>query len=89
MGGKMIKVIIIAEAPDGLVKSLMQHIRNFDIANPGCKFQMMVNAPGKSTVDITQMLEIQPPLTISVEGGGGGGGSPEKHWPHLAGKPKS
>jgi len=85
----VIKIVVIAEVPDELFKSLMQHIRNFDIANPGCKFQMIVNAPDKSTMDITQMLEIQPPLTITVEGQERGGGHPEKHWPHLVKKPKS
>jgi len=56
------KIAIIAEVPDGIAKDLMQHLRNFDIVNPGCKFSIIANAPDKTKKEMTELLNIQPPL---------------------------
>jgi len=56
------KIAIIAEIPDGVAKDLMQHIRNFNAANPGCKFSMIANAPNMTKEQAAKILDVEPPL---------------------------
>jgi hypothetical protein len=63
------KIAIFTDIPDELAKPLLQHIRDFDTAHPGvCKFQIIANAPNKSTKEIVQELDIKPPLKIRIQG---------------------
>jgi hypothetical protein len=57
------KIIIIVELPDDRAQDLFQHLRNFDVTNPGCTFHMLADAPNKSTEEIAKMLNIDPPFT--------------------------
>jgi hypothetical protein len=61
------KIIIIVELPDDRAQNLFQHIRNFDVTNPGCTFQMLAEAPNKSVEEIAKMLDVQPPLQMKKE----------------------
>jgi hypothetical protein len=53
---------MIAEVPDDLGNAWCQHVRDFDIKNPGCHFSMFAEAPDKSVEELSQMLNVQPPL---------------------------
>ena len=56
------KILVIAEIPDDKAQMFFQHIRDFDVAHPGCKFQAIANAPDRSIEELKEMLDIQPPL---------------------------
>jgi hypothetical protein len=56
------KIIIVVELPDERAQDLFQHLRNFDVTNPGCKFHMLADAPDKTAEEIAEILNVQPPL---------------------------
>ena len=56
------KIITIAEIPDELGNAWFQHVRNFNVAHPECKFQAVANAPDKSVKELKEMLNVQPSL---------------------------
>jgi hypothetical protein len=58
----------VAELPDELAQVWLQHIRNFDIVYTGkCKFSIFVHEETKSTDELKEMLNIQPPLQSRYE----------------------
>jgi hypothetical protein len=61
------KIIVTVELPDERVHDFFQHLRNFDTANPGCKFMMIANAPNKTVEEIAKILDVQPPLQMKKE----------------------
>ena len=58
----MIKIVVIAEVPDERGNEWCQHIRDFDIRVPGCRFNIFAMAPDKSVEELHEMLNIKPPL---------------------------
>ena len=58
----MIKIVVIAEVPDDRGNDWCQHICDFDIRFPGCKFNIFALAPDKSVDELSKMLNIKPPL---------------------------
>ena len=58
----MIKIVVIAEVPDERGNEWCQHVRDFDVRVPGCKFNMFALAPDKSVEELREMLNIKPPL---------------------------
>ena len=58
----MIKIVVIAEVPDDRSNDWCQHIRDFDVRVPGCKFNIFALAPDKSVDELSKMLNIKPPL---------------------------
>jgi hypothetical protein len=63
----MIKIFMIAEIPDEKAQMLLQHIRNFDVAHPGCKFEFVANAPDKTMAELAGILQISPPFAMKKE----------------------
>jgi hypothetical protein len=60
-----IKTFIIAHLPPGLEKAFVQHVRDFDVAHPGCHFEIGVEAPTLSLVEAVDMLRVDPALTFT------------------------
>ena len=61
------RIIVVVEIPDNRVQDLCQHLRNFDVTNPGCKFNIFAHAPNKSVEEIARDLDIDPPLQFKRE----------------------
>jgi hypothetical protein len=61
----MNKIFTVAYIPDPLRKAFLQHIRDFDIANPGCHFEVMMDAPTESLAEIVEIMRVNPSLTFS------------------------
>jgi hypothetical protein len=59
------KTFIIAYIPTGLEKAFVQHVRDFDVAHPGCHFEIGVEAPHASLAEMVDMLRIDPALTFT------------------------
>jgi hypothetical protein len=58
----MIKIVVIAEVPDERGNDWCQHVRDFDIRVAGCKFNLFALAPDKSVEELSEILNVQPPL---------------------------
>jgi hypothetical protein len=59
------KILAQCEIPDELANAWLQHLRDFDIAHPGCHFEVMMQS-GR-TVPVREMVEslrVEPELTI-------------------------
>jgi hypothetical protein len=59
------KIIAQCEIPDELAQAWLQHLRDFDAAHRGCKFEVMMQT-GR-TVPVREMVEtlkVEPELTI-------------------------
>lgn len=54
----MIKVFIIAHIAPELQQRWLQHLRDFDTANPGCHFEVMADAPDVSMRDIVERMKL-------------------------------
>ena len=40
------KIYTMAEVPDELRQAWLQHLRDFDAVHPGCRFEVLADAPG-------------------------------------------
>jgi hypothetical protein len=59
------KTFLIAHVPAGLEKAFIQHVRDFDVAHPGCHFEIGLESPDVSLAEAVEMLRINPGLTMS------------------------
>jgi hypothetical protein len=59
-----VKVFIVAHLPEALTQAWLQHLRDFDVAHPGCHFEIMADAPEMSLVDMLKELQVTPGLTF-------------------------
>lgn len=58
-----IKILTLAEVPPELAHAWLQHLRDFDAANPGCHFEVKVyDATDRPLDEIREILNIDPPL---------------------------
>jgi len=48
-----------------LVQPWLQHLRDFDVAHPGCHFEVMTATPEKSIAQVIETLQINPGLTFT------------------------
>ena len=55
-----VKIFTVAEMPEKLAQAWLQHLRNFDNANPGCHFQVLGDAPDTPMTEIFEMLRVDP-----------------------------
>lgn len=60
----MVKVFVMAEMPAALAKAFLQHVGDFGAANPGCKFEIAINAPAHSMAEAIRMMRLDPPLDV-------------------------
>jgi hypothetical protein len=61
----MTKTFIIAYVPEGLEKAFVQHVRDFDVAHPGCHFEIGLESPDVSLAEAVEILRVKPGLTFS------------------------
>lgn len=59
------KIFTVAHVPDELAQKWLQHLRDFDTANPGCHFEVMADAPDKTFQEISEIMRINPELTFA------------------------
>lgn len=59
------KLFIRAHVPLDQANSFLQHIRNFDTAHPGSRFEIGVDAPDLTMADAVEMLQVNPGLTFT------------------------
>jgi hypothetical protein len=57
-----VKLFIVADVPDALAKTLLQHVRNFDMEHPGCHFKMSMQVPDMDIEQMVEALQIDPPF---------------------------
>jgi hypothetical protein len=60
-----VKVFTVAHLPPELANAWMQHLRDFDVAHEGCHFDIMVDAPEKSLLEMMEMIRIKPGLSFT------------------------
>ena len=58
------KVYTIATVPDELVQKWLQHLRDFDTANPGCHFEVAADAPNLTVREMLELIKVSPDLTF-------------------------
>lgn len=63
--GERTKVFVIAHLPANLDRKFIQHVRNFDTANPGCHFEMGVEGPDLTMGEMVERLRVEPALTFT------------------------
>jgi hypothetical protein len=60
------KVFLRATLPPELLQPFLQHIRDFDAAHPGCRFQVCADAgTDESMADMVERLRVDPALTFT------------------------
>jgi hypothetical protein len=60
-----VKVFTVAHVPQGLAQAWLQHLRDFDVAHPGCHFEVLTESPTLSAAEMIEMTKIEPDLTFS------------------------
>jgi hypothetical protein len=58
----MSKIIITANVPRSIRRAFLQHVRDFDLANPGCHFKIIAFAKDETVDEALTHLDIDPPL---------------------------
>ncbi len=59
------KVFIRAHIPPELQQKWLQHVRDFDVTNPGCHFEVIAEAPDVSLFEMMERLRVEPELTFT------------------------
>ena len=54
-----------ATVPDGLSQKWLQHLRDFDAANPGCHFEVFVDTPDRSMDEVIKLVQVEPGLNFT------------------------
>jgi hypothetical protein len=52
----MTKIVTVAHIPEGLEHEWLQYLRDFDIAHPGCHFEVLAESP-LTVAEITEVLQ--------------------------------
>jgi hypothetical protein len=61
-----VKIFTIAHVAPELQNAWLQHLRDFDTANPGCHFEICVDGPPEQTlVEIVEILRLDPALSFT------------------------
>jgi hypothetical protein len=59
------KILAQCEIPDELANAWLHHLRDFDAAHPGCRFEvMMQTGPTVPVREMVETLRINPALTV-------------------------
>ena len=61
----MSKIFTVAHVPPELEQKWLQHLRDFDSANPGCHFEVGVDGPEETVATMVKRLRVEPGLTFS------------------------
>lgn len=62
-----IKLFTIAHVPPELANAWLQHMRDFDTANPGCHFEVGADCPDMTVAEVLQIMRINPELKIRTD----------------------
>ena len=60
-----IKIFSIAHVLPTLENAWLQHLRDFDVAHPGCHFEVIADAPETTFNEAVEMLKISPGLSVT------------------------
>lgn len=60
------KIHVAADIPDGLAQKWLQHLRDFDMLYPGCRFEVMVDAPQMSLAEMIKAIRVDPKLDFET-----------------------
>ena len=66
MSKPLAKVFIIAHVSSELEQPFLQHLRDFDVAHPGCHFEVGVDAPDVTIGQMIERLRVEPGLTFTT-----------------------
>ena len=58
------KLFVIADVPSEIAQEFIQHVRSFDVAHRGCVFEIGIDGPQRSLVEMLEMLRVEPCLTF-------------------------
>lgn len=58
------KIFTVAHLMPGLEQAWLQHLRDFDVAHPGCHFEVAADAPDKTLAEMVELLRVNPELTF-------------------------
>jgi hypothetical protein len=61
----MTAIFTRATVPDHLTQKWLQHLRDFDTANPGCHFEVWVDTPNISMNDVIKLVQVEPGLDFT------------------------
>lgn len=61
-----VKVFMRVSLPVELQKAFLQHVRDFDIANPGCHLEVAFDGPEMPLADMVQLLAVNPELAFAT-----------------------
>jgi hypothetical protein len=59
-----VTIFFRAHLPRDLLKSFIQHVRDFDVAHPGCHFEIMADDCGLNLQQMIEALRINPKLSF-------------------------
>jgi hypothetical protein len=59
-----VRIITIANVPDGLAQAWLQHLRDFDVAHPGCHFEVMADALDLTLAQAVELVRVNPDLSF-------------------------
>jgi hypothetical protein len=60
------RIVTIAHVPPELAHEWLQRLRDFDVAHPGCHFEVMNDAPEMTLAEALEMVQLDPALTFSA-----------------------
>lgn len=59
------KIFSVADVPPELGQAWLQHLRDFDIAHPGCHFEVIADAPPEMTIrEMVDVMRVNPDIPI-------------------------
>jgi hypothetical protein len=62
----MAKIFTIASVPDELLHDWLQHLRDFDVAHPGCHFEVAADTPDMPLSKVIELLQVNPGLDFQA-----------------------
>lgn len=61
----MIKVFTVAHVPEELQQAWLQHLRDFDVAHPGCHFEVGIDGPDEPMNEMIMRMQVEPNLSFT------------------------
>jgi len=59
---KPVHLWMIGDIPPSELQAFLQHVRDFDVAHPGCHFAISVDAEEMATEEMIKALQLTPPF---------------------------
>ena len=58
------QIFTVAHVPEPLAQAWLQHLRDFDVAHPGCHFEVMADTPDLTLAEAVELVRLSPDLTF-------------------------